>query len=84
MYRSIIKKVTKVFPSFQYVRGSRMKQKRIDLKNEKRTLKAASLMGGLSGPTVTVESSDGKITRIRPYHYDEGVAPSLIRSIPQG
>jgi anaerobic selenocysteine-containing dehydrogenase len=49
-----------------------MERKPIDLKNEKHTLKAASLIGALSGTPVSVDSSDGIITRIRPYHYDKG------------
>jgi anaerobic selenocysteine-containing dehydrogenase len=49
-----------------------MVRKKFDLKNEKRTLKSASLIGPIGGTPVAVESSGGKITRIRPYHYDEG------------
>ncbi len=48
-----------------------MDRKPIDLKDGKRTLKSASLMGPLSGPPVAVYSDGKKITRIRPYHYDE-------------
>jgi anaerobic selenocysteine-containing dehydrogenase len=44
----------------------------IDLKDQGRTLKSASLMGPLSGPPVVVYSADGKITRVRPYYYGEG------------
>ena len=37
-----------------------------------RVFKASSLMGGMSGPpSVAESSSDGKITRIRPYNYEE-------------
>ena len=49
-----------------------MERKEIYYKNEKHTLKGSSLIGGLSGAPMVVESSGGKITRIRPYHYDEG------------
>ena len=49
-----------------------MERKSIHLKNEKNTLKAASLIGPLGGTPVAVDSSDGKITRIRPYHFDQG------------
>jgi anaerobic selenocysteine-containing dehydrogenase len=49
-----------------------MSKKPIDLKNQERTLKSASLMGPMSGPPVVVDSSGGKITRIRPYYYSQG------------
>ncbi|NLB28850.1 MAG: molybdopterin-dependent oxidoreductase, partial [Clostridiales bacterium] len=46
----------------------------MSIKNERRTFKAASLMGPLSGlPSVVESGSDGKITRIRPFYYDENV-----------
>ena len=49
-----------------------MNQKPIDIKSHKKVFKAASLMGTSSGMPTTVESDkDGKITRIRPYHYEE-------------
>jgi len=49
-----------------------MDRKPIDLKDAQCTLKSASLMGPMSGPPVAVYSGDGKITRVRPYYYDEG------------
>jgi anaerobic selenocysteine-containing dehydrogenase len=49
-----------------------MDQKPIDLKDQQRTLKSASLMGPMAGPPVVVSSAAGKITRIRPYYYSEG------------
>lgn len=49
-----------------------MTPKSVDLKADKRVFKAASLMGPKSGlPTVVESDKDGKITRIRPYHYEE-------------
>jgi len=44
----------------------------IDAKDDHRTYKAASLMGPRSGTPSVVDSSDGKLIRIRPFHYDEG------------
>ncbi|MCL2125430.1 MAG: molybdopterin-dependent oxidoreductase [Oscillospiraceae bacterium] len=42
----------------------------IDIKADKRVFKAASLMGPRSGlPTVIESDKDGKLTRIRPFHY---------------
>ena len=44
----------------------------IDVKADKKVLKAASLMGPRAGlPTVVESDKDGKITRIRPFYYDE-------------
>ena len=48
-----------------------MAKKPIDLKNEKHTLKSASLMGPRGGAPVDVHSSNGKITRIRPFNYEQ-------------
>ena len=46
----------------------------IDVKADKRVFKAASLMGGFSGPPSVVESGrDGKLTRIRPLYYRDYV-----------
>ena len=46
----------------------------LDPKNAKIALKAASLMGPQSGCPTRVESGeDGKITRIRPFYYDDGI-----------
>ena len=44
---------------------------KIDLKNDQTVFKTASLMGPQSGPPSLVESSDGKITRIRPFSYEK-------------
>ncbi|MDR1067663.1 MAG: molybdopterin-dependent oxidoreductase, partial [Clostridiales Family XIII bacterium] len=45
---------------------------KINIKADKTTLKAASLMGPRAGLPTSVESgADGKITRIRPYYYDK-------------
>jgi len=45
---------------------------KIDIKADKRVFKAASLMGPLSGPPSVVESGkDGKVTRVRPMHFDD-------------
>ena len=45
---------------------------KVDVKADKRVLKAASLMGPSAGlPTVVESDKDGKITRIRPFYYDE-------------
>ncbi|MBN1188177.1 MAG: hypothetical protein JXA46_00340, partial [Dehalococcoidales bacterium] len=49
-----------------------MDQKPVDLKDKERTLKSASLIGPTAGPPVDIHSANGKITRIRPYHYAEG------------
>ncbi|MCD8343296.1 MAG: molybdopterin-dependent oxidoreductase [Oscillospiraceae bacterium] len=50
-----------------------MDRKVTDVKNGWRTFKTASLMGPHSGPPCSVESDKelGKITRIRPYNYNE-------------
>jgi anaerobic selenocysteine-containing dehydrogenase len=49
-----------------------MPGKPIDVKAHKRVFKAASLMGPKAGPPTVVDSDkDGKITRIRPFYYDE-------------
>ena len=48
------------------------KVKNPDVGAATRVFKAASLMGGVSGPPSVAESdSNGKLTRIRPYHYEE-------------
>ena len=39
--------------------------------SDAQTLKGFSLMGPESGGPCLVESKEGKITRIRPYHYDK-------------
>ena len=45
---------------------------KVDIKADRRVLKAASLMGPSAGlPTVVESDKDGKITRIRPFYYDE-------------
>ncbi len=36
-----------------------------------RTFKPGGMMGRISGPPLTVESSEGKVIRTRPFHYDE-------------
>ena len=49
-----------------------MSKAKVDIKADKRVLKAASLMGPRAGlPTVVESDKDGKITRIRPFYYDE-------------
>ena len=49
-----------------------MSKAKVDIKADKRVLKAASLMGPAAGlPTVVESDKDGKITRIRPFYYDE-------------
>ena len=49
-----------------------MSGKSIDIKADRRVLKAASLMGPKSGPPTAVESdAEGKITRVRPYYYED-------------
>ncbi len=49
-----------------------MEKKPIDIRADKRVFKAASLMGPRSGlPTMVESDKDGKITRIRPYYYEE-------------
>jgi len=48
-----------------------MEKKRIDLKDDFKTFKGTSLIGHAGGPISVVESSNGKITRIRPYHFEE-------------
>ncbi len=49
-----------------------MSKAKVDVKADKRVLKAASLMGPAAGlPTVVESDKDGKITRIRPFYYDE-------------
>ena len=51
-----------------------MKIMPIDIKADKRVFKAASLMGGRSGPPSIVESGkDGSLTRIRPLYYRDYV-----------
>ncbi|MCL1895993.1 MAG: molybdopterin-dependent oxidoreductase [Clostridiales bacterium] len=45
----------------------------IDVKDKERTFKAASLMGPRSGLPSVVDSDGGKITRIRPMHYEDYV-----------
>jgi len=46
----------------------------IDIKAHKRVIKAAGLQGPISGPPTWVESDkNGKIIRIRPFHYDKVV-----------
>jgi trimethylamine-N-oxide reductase (cytochrome c) len=51
-----------------------MVRKPIDIKVDKRVIKAAGLQGPISGPPTWVEvDKDGKLTRIRPFHYDEVV-----------
>jgi trimethylamine-N-oxide reductase (cytochrome c) len=47
-------------------------KKTIDLKSQRKAFKAASLMGPRSGlPTLVESDGAGKITRIRPVHYDD-------------
>ena len=49
-----------------------MAPKPIDIKADKRTIKAAGLQGPISGPPTSVESDkDGKVIRVRPFYYDE-------------
>ena len=48
-----------------------MNGKPIDIKAELRTIKHTSLMGSFGGPPSRVDSSGGKITRIRPFDYTE-------------
>ena len=49
-----------------------MPKTKIDIKADRKVLKAASLMGPRAGlPTVVESDKDGKITRIRPFYYDE-------------
>ena len=49
-----------------------MSNKDFDVKAQVKVFKAGSLMGGVSGPPTIAESgSDGKITRVRPYNYEE-------------
>jgi trimethylamine-N-oxide reductase (cytochrome c) len=49
-----------------------MDRKKFSIKADKRVLKAQSLMGPRSGPPTVVDSPEtGKITRIRPFYYDE-------------
>ena len=49
-----------------------MPSAKVDIKADKRVLKAASLMGPSAGlPTVVESGKDGVITRIRPFYYDE-------------
>ena len=44
----------------------------IDIKAHKRTIKSAGLQGPISGPPTWVDSDkDGKVIRVRPFHYDE-------------
>jgi trimethylamine-N-oxide reductase (cytochrome c) len=54
------------------VGGEKLAENPIDVKAHKRVLKAASLMGPKSGPPTVVESgADGRITRVRPYYYED-------------
>ncbi len=48
-----------------------MNKKPIDIKSDLHTIKHTSLMGTFGGAPSAVESAEGKITRIRPLHYDE-------------
>jgi trimethylamine-N-oxide reductase (cytochrome c) len=48
-----------------------MNRTEIDIKDKNRYLKGTSLMGQEGGPISNVDSHDGKLVRIRPYHYDE-------------
>ena len=51
-----------------------MPERTIDVKADSRVFKAASLMGPQSGPPYVVESGkDGRITRLRPLHYEDYV-----------
>jgi trimethylamine-N-oxide reductase (cytochrome c) len=46
--------------------------KPIDIKNNRRVIMHAGLQGPISGPPTIVESDEnGKVIRIRPFHYDE-------------
>ena len=50
----------------------RMPNVKVDIKADKKVLKAASLMGPRAGLPTSIESdANGKITRIRPFYYDE-------------
>ena len=48
-----------------------MENKGVNLKNESKTFKGTSLIGQAGGPISVVDSSEGKITRIRPYHFED-------------
>ncbi|MCL1829792.1 MAG: molybdopterin-dependent oxidoreductase, partial [Oscillospiraceae bacterium] len=48
-----------------------MKNTPIDIKARQKTFKGTSLIGQHGGPISAVDSSDGIITRIRPYHFTE-------------
>ena len=49
-----------------------MPRVKVDIKADRKVLKAASLMGPRAGlPTVVESDKNGKITRIRPFYYDE-------------
>ncbi|MDR2487853.1 MAG: molybdopterin-dependent oxidoreductase [Clostridiales Family XIII bacterium] len=49
-----------------------MATKPIDIKTDRRVIKAAGLQGPISGPPTWVDSDkDGKVIRVRPFHYDE-------------
>ena len=48
-----------------------MQRKPIDIKADLHTIKHTSLIGTFGGAPSAVESAGGKITRIRPLHYDE-------------
>ena len=49
-----------------------MANRPIDVKTSRRALKGSSLMGPAGGlPSVVYSDEEGKIIRIRPYHYDE-------------
>ena len=48
--------------------------KPIDIKAGKRVFKSAGLQGPISGPPTVVDSDEnGKLIRVRPFHYDEYV-----------
>jgi trimethylamine-N-oxide reductase (cytochrome c) len=49
-------------------------RKPIDIKAGKRVFKSAGLQGPISGPPTVVDSDEnGKVIRVRPFHYDEYV-----------
>ncbi len=51
-----------------------MERHKIDIRADRISTKACSLMGPRSGLPSTVETDkDGKITRIRPFNYDDGI-----------
>ncbi|MDR2357515.1 MAG: molybdopterin-dependent oxidoreductase [Oscillospiraceae bacterium] len=52
--------------------GIHMSQGNVDIRAHRRVFKAASLLGPRSGlPTVVESDSDGRLTRIRPLHYED-------------